>query len=166
MAINKNHEFEELEGIKCGIVEKNASPERVEFLKQLLEYNHYTVIVVPSPPPKVTPPPPPPKPFTPPAVNPQETSDAPAIPPNEVIPVANSGEVVPAQAIPEPPVPQTFTVGVTDYTFNPVNAIFGRLLKTPGGHVVTQAYWQQKESVSHDEVPYYENRNAVQPKRD
>ena len=53
MAINKNHEFEELDGVKCGIVEKNVSPERVEFLKKLLEYNKFTVVVVPSPPPKV-----------------------------------------------------------------------------------------------------------------
>jgi hypothetical protein len=35
MAINKNHEFEDLDSIKCAIVEKNASPERVAFLKQL-----------------------------------------------------------------------------------------------------------------------------------
>ena len=64
MAINKNHEFEELDGIKCGIVEKNVLPERVEFLKKLLEYNHYTVVVVPSPPPKVVAPPPAPKPVS------------------------------------------------------------------------------------------------------
>ena len=70
MAINKNHEFEDLNGVKCAVVEKNASQPRVDFLKSLLEFNHYTVIVVPSPPPKVapakslaegeTPPPPPP----------------------------------------------------------------------------------------------------------
>jgi len=35
MAINKNHEFEELDGVKCGIAEKNASAERVDFLKKL-----------------------------------------------------------------------------------------------------------------------------------
>ena len=29
MAINKNHEFEDLTGIKCAVVEKNASQERV-----------------------------------------------------------------------------------------------------------------------------------------
>ena len=52
MAINKNHEFEDLNGIKCAIVEKNALEERVEFLKKLLEYNRYTVIVAASPPPK------------------------------------------------------------------------------------------------------------------
>jgi hypothetical protein len=53
------------------------------------------------------------------------------------------------------PVPETYTVGVTDVTFNPINAIFGRLLRTPDGHVVTLAYWQQKESESRDEVPYF-----------
>ena len=41
MAINKNHEFEELNGVKCAIVEKNAPKERVEFLKELLEFNRY-----------------------------------------------------------------------------------------------------------------------------
>ncbi|HCL83370.1 MAG TPA: hypothetical protein DIC22_05305 [Chitinophagaceae bacterium] len=59
-------------------------------------------------------------------------------------------------APPPPPPPETFTVGVTDLMFNPINAIFGRLLHTPDGHVVTQAYWYQKEKTSHDEIPYYE----------
>ena len=36
MALNKNHEFEELDGIKCGIIEKMVKPERVAFLKELL----------------------------------------------------------------------------------------------------------------------------------
>ena len=50
MAINKNHEFEDSNGIKCAIVEKNVSKERIaDFLKQILEYNHYTVVVVPTP---------------------------------------------------------------------------------------------------------------------
>jgi len=134
MAINKNHEFEELNGVKCSIVEKNVSPERVSFLKQLLEYNKYTVIVVASPAPK------------------------PAAPVKPIVTTAES----PVQAAlapepnPQPAPPETFTVGVTDVTFNPTNAIFGRLLKTRDGHVVTHAYWQQKESISHDEVPYYE----------
>jgi hypothetical protein len=33
MAINQNHLFEDLDGVKCAIVEKNASKERVAFLK-------------------------------------------------------------------------------------------------------------------------------------
>ncbi|HUS00506.1 MAG TPA: hypothetical protein VMY77_02195 [Chitinophagaceae bacterium] len=157
MAINKNHEFEELDGVKCGIVEKNVLPERVEFLKKLLEYNHYTVVVVPSPPPKVVPPPPAPKVIVQPVVNTHETTEVTAIPAPADAPVIKGEEVIPVPVIPEPPPPpETFTVGVTDYTFNPINAIFGRMLKTPDGHVVTQAYWYQNENISHDEIPYYE----------
>lgn len=126
MALNKNHEFEELDGVKCGIVEKNVSPARLAFLKPLLEYNGFTVVAVPSPAPKAAP-----------APKPVEGETA-APPP------------------PPPPAPETFTVGVTDYTFNPINAIFGRQLKTPDGHFVTLAYWQQLDAVSNDEVPYYE----------
>jgi hypothetical protein len=129
MAINKNHEFEELDGVKCGIVEKNVLPERVQFLKKLLEYNRFTVVTVPSPPPKAT-----------------------------TAPVAKLAEGAEPLPSPPPPAPETYTVGVTDYTFNPINAIFGRLLHTPDGHVVTLAYWQQKESVSQDEVPYFERQ--------
>ena len=65
MAINKNHEFEDLDGVKCAVVEKNAGKDRVAFLKDLLEYNHYKVIVVPSPPPKVAPAPKPVDPSSP-----------------------------------------------------------------------------------------------------
>jgi len=130
MAINQNHLFEELNGIKCGIVEKNVKPERVEFLKNLLELSRFTVVVAPSPPPKVA-----------------------AAPVN---PAASSEETVAPAPLPPPP-PETFTVGVTDITFNPINAIFGRLLRTKDGHVVTLAYWQQKESVAHDEIPYFDN---------
>lgn len=131
MAINKNHEFEELDGVKCGIVEKNVTPERVAFLKELLELNGYTVVAVPSPAPKAAPA--------------KATADKSA-----------DGESVADPTPPPPPPPATFTVGVTDYTFNTTNAIFGRMLKTKNGHVVTQAYWLQKEAESHDEVPYYE----------
>jgi hypothetical protein len=136
MPINKNHEFEELNGVKCAIVEKDANAERVAFLKQLLEFNKYTVIVVASPPPKPAPVPAP-------------------------KPVAAAGENnQPAGNVTEvPSAPETFTVGVTDVTFNPTNAIFGRLLHTKDGHVVTLAYWHQEESVSDDEVPYYEKKS-------
>ena len=132
MAINKNHEFEELNGIKCAIVEKNVSPQRVEFLKNLLQFNGYEVVVIPSPAPKAAPVP---KPAGP--ANGEAQTEQPAPP----LPVAT---------------PETFSIGVTDVTFNPINAIFGRSLHTPDKHVVTLAYWQQKEEVSHDEVPYFE----------
>ena len=125
MPINQNHLFEDLNGIKCAIVEKNASKERVDFLKSILEHNHFTVIVVPSPPPKAAP-----APATTTPEQPFPLSDAP----------------------PE----ETFTIGVTDVMFNPINAIFGRLLKTPEGRTVTLAYWQQKENEPHDDVPYFD----------
>ena len=43
-----------MDGVKCAIVEKNATKDKDEFLKQILEYNHYLVIVVASLPPKIT----------------------------------------------------------------------------------------------------------------
>ena len=134
MAINKNHEFEDLGGVKCAIVEKNASKERVAFLKDLLETNNFEVVVVPSPPPKAVPPP---KPAA-----------------------VQEGETQPQTSNLEPQTlaPETFTIGVTNLAFNPTNAIFGRLLRTKDGHIVTQAYWYQKESSSHDEIPYYEKK--------
>ena len=135
MAINKNHEFEELNGIKCAIVERNVTKERADFLKQLLEYNHYTVVII------LTPPPP--------------QGGAKAVPAKPAAASANADTVQTAQAPPAEPQPETFTVGVTNVTFNSINAIFGRLLKAPGGHVVTLAYWQQKETFSNDEVPYF-----------
>jgi hypothetical protein len=125
MAINQNHPFEELNGTRCAVVEKNVKPERVEFLKYILEGNGFTVMIVPSPPPKAAP--------------------APKL--------EEGAEPAPVIA---PVAPETFTVGVTDVTFNTTNAIFGRLLRSPDGHVVTMAYWQQKEAVSHDDIPYYD----------
>jgi hypothetical protein len=125
MAINKNHEFEELDGVKCGIVEKNVAPARVIFLKDLLEQNKFTVVVVPSPTAKAA---------------------AHVVKTEEGAVTAEPGIIA----------PETFTVGVTDYTFNATNAIFGRLLKTTEGQIVTLAYWQQKEMMSNDEVPYFE----------
>jgi hypothetical protein len=129
MAINKNHEFEELDGIKCAIVEKNVLQARVDFLRELLNFNKYTVVVQASPPPKTA------------------------------APLPEATELLPSA----PPAPETFTVGVTNVMFNTTNAIFGRLLKTPDGHIVTLAYWKQEEKVSHDEIPYYEHKESTNP---
>jgi len=81
-------------------------------------------------------------------------------PPAKAAPAAKAAEegAPVVEAAPAPLAPETFTVGVTDYTFNPINAIYGRLLKTPDGHIVTAAYWQQQETISHDEIPYYEHK--------
>lgn len=123
MAINQNHPFEEIDGVRCAIVEKNCTPARVEFLKSLLELNGYTVVVVASPPPKATP-----------------------------AKLLAEGETPPP---PPPPAPETFTVAVTQNEFNVVNAIYGRLLRTKEGNVVTMKYWKQQEEVSNDSKPYF-----------
>jgi hypothetical protein len=136
MAINKNHEFEDLDNIKCSIVEKNASESRVQFLKDLLSFNNYEVVVVGSPAPKAAP-----------APAPVATADGEAA--VETTKPADESEKIVA--------PTTYTVGVTDLRFNPTNAVFGRSLHTPDGHVVTLAYWQQQDAVSDDTVPYFEH---------
>ena len=121
MALNANHTFEDLEGIKCTIIEKNCTPERVAFLKPLLEYNKFTVVISKSPPPK---------------------GAKPAAPPAE-------GE------IPPPPPPDTFTIGVTDVSFSPINAIFNRELKNQDGAIVSPAYWKQEDFKSRPEEWYW-----------
>ncbi len=125
MALNSNHTVEDLNEVKCAIVEKNVSAMRASFLKEILEYNKYIVIVVPSAPAKSA------------KTPPTEASEATETP-------------VSLEA------PTSFTVGVTDVRFNSINAVFGRLLKSADDHVVTLSYWNQKDTVSHDEVPYYE----------
>ena len=136
MAINKNHEFEDLDTIKCSIVEKNASAERVAFLKELLTYNKYEVVVAASPAPKAA--------SAPVAEEAAKAAD-------------DSGKVTTVPSAPEPVAPSTFTVGVTDLRFNPTNAVFGRSLHTPSGQVVTLAYWNQEDAVSDDTIPYFEH---------
>lgn len=135
MAINKNHEFEDLDGIKCAIVERNISKDRVSFLKDLLVNNGYTVVVVPAPPPKA------------------------AAKPKAAAPTENEAPV-PQEEV--PPLPELFVLGVTDLSFNAINAIFGRLLKSPSGCVVTQAYWNELEKGCDEEVPYYEHTKLAE----
>lgn len=131
MAINKNHEFEDINGIKCAIVEKNVTPERVQFLTALLNFNKYQVVVAASPAPK-------------------------AVTPTAAL-VTEGTEATTTLEVPDAPVEATtFTVGVTDLTFNPTNSVFGRTLKTTDGHIVTLSYWQQKDTISDDTIPYFE----------
>ena len=119
MALNPNHTFEDLGDIKCSIIEKNCSPERVDFLQNLLKINGKEVVVVPSPPPKTA------------AKPAEEGVEAP------------------------PPPPETFTVGVTDLTFSPTNAIFNRELCTPDGKIVTPGYWYQNDAATVKEEKWY-----------
>jgi hypothetical protein len=110
------HALEEINGVRCAVVEKNVTPERTAFLKKLLEFNGYTVLAAPSPPPKVIAKPAPP-----------------------------AADGVPAEAPPPlPPAPETFTVGVTDFLFHTMLAIYERALKTPEGGIVSIDYWNQQ----------------------
>lgn len=123
MALNPNHTFEELEEIKCSVVEKNCNAERVKFLKELLEYNHLTVVVVKSPPPKSS-------------AKPTKTEEA-------------GGNEIPSSLA------ETFTIGVTDLSFNSLNAIYNRELKTSDGKIVTPAVWKQSETNSKEDLWYW-----------
>lgn len=130
MALNATHTFEEVDGVKCSIVEKLVTPERVAFLKDLLEYNGYTVVVAGTPPPKAKPAPAP------------KEGEAPAPPPEP------------------PPAPTTFTVGVTDVTFSVMNAVFNRELKAKNKVIVTAAYWRQEEEVPKKDDWYWFNTSG------
>lgn len=49
MLLNKGkHIIEEIDGIRCSLVEKGVSPERSDFLKKLLEFNGYEVVIAPE----------------------------------------------------------------------------------------------------------------------
>ena len=120
MALNPNHSFEDLNDIKCSIIEKNCVQKRVDFLKKLLEFNGLTVIVVDSPPAKPV--------KVIPKTNEIESADA------DISTVSSTVEII-----------KTFTVGVTDVTFNPTNAIYNREIKTFSGETVTPNFWFQKD---------------------
>ena len=118
----EGHSVEEINAVRCAIVEKNVSPERVEFLKTLLQHNGYTVMVAQTPPPPVKP-----APKTPaPVIGPDGQPVAVAPPP------------------PPPPAPNTFTVGVTNISFHAMLLIYERSLLTSEGKIVSIAYWNQE----------------------
>ena len=77
MAINPYHVIEEINGIRCSVVEKNVSSERISFLRNILESSGLKV-----------------------EINPTETG---------------------------------YTIGVDDVTFNPIYALYSRVLKSMDG---------------------------------
>jgi hypothetical protein len=100
MAINPYHTVDELDGVRCSIIEKGISSERAGFIRGILEASHLDVI-----------------------------------------------DVTDAEA--------KHTIGVTDITFNPVHALYGRRLRTREGKLVTPSYWtSEKENTGF----YWENR--------
>ncbi|MCC6384781.1 MAG: hypothetical protein LC117_10950 [Bacteroidia bacterium] len=121
MAINKNHEFGDLDGVKCSIVEKDIPIDRAHFLKNLLDANGYKTVLIKAV-----------APNTAKAANTETSTES----------------DLPAKA-------EKFTLGVTDLSFNAVNAVFGRLLRTSSGKVVTLSFWNQEDSFSDDSIPYF-----------
>jgi hypothetical protein len=136
MGLNSNHTVEELGGQRCAIVEKNITQERADFLTKLLAGNGFTVVCAEAAPPKAAK-----------AAAPAADAEASAEAPNAPAPEVGNAPVL-------------FSLGVTDVKFNPINAIYGRILTTEKGHFVTPDYWQQKDPISHDEIPYYEKRSS------
>jgi hypothetical protein len=128
MALNGNYIFEDLGEIKCSIIEKNCSSQRVNFLKKLLEFNNFEVIVVNSPPPK-----------------------------ESAKPIVSEGDS--AEPDKKQEIIETFTIGVTDLTFNPMNGVYNRQLKTENGRIVTPHYWKQIDDESHDDIWYWKKRS-------
>jgi hypothetical protein len=49
MTLKAKHIVEEINGTRCTIVEKGASAGRIDFLKNLLEINRFTVMVADEP---------------------------------------------------------------------------------------------------------------------
>ncbi|HEY3388476.1 MAG TPA: hypothetical protein VGK38_02820 [Prolixibacteraceae bacterium] len=45
MTLKAKHIVEEINGTRCTVVEKGATAERVDFLKKLLEFNQFEVVV-------------------------------------------------------------------------------------------------------------------------
>lgn len=129
MALNANHGFEELNGIKCAVVEKNCSQERADFLKAILELNKYTVVVA-----EVVAKAAPAKPAAT-----AEGTESPTTPVEETKPAA----------------PKFFNVGVSDVSFSVMNAVFNRELKDPSGNIVTPAYWRQKSNEVQEQNWYW-----------
>ena len=124
---------EEINGVRCAIVEKNVEPERVGFLKKLLEHNKFTVMIAQTPPPPAKPAP---KPVA---------SHPNPIPVEGAVKVSPGGGDLEGASPPPPPVaPNTFTVGVTNIAFHAMLAVYERSLFTPEGKIVSIAYWNQE----------------------
>jgi hypothetical protein len=57
--------------------------------------------------------------------------------------------------------PITYTIGVTDMSFNPTIAVYQRMLKTGDGHRVTPDYWNQVDTENELRPEYYDRKPTV-----
>ena len=95
MALSGKHTVKEINQVRCTIIETGATMERVNFLKDVLEYNGQEVLY---------------------AEDKKKNEEDPTL----------------------------YTIGVTDVTFNPTIAVYGRNLKTRDGRKITADFWNQK----------------------
>ena len=141
---------EEINGVRCAIVEKNAPPDRVEFLKKLLEHNGYVVMVAQTPAPAAKP--------TPKPIASAHPSPEGAV---KVSPGGGDLEGAPPPPLPPPPpppvAPNTFSIGVTNISFHAMLAVYERSFFTPEGKIVSIAYWNQEPEM---EVELYWERRT------
>ena len=115
MFLNKGKHIEkEIDGRRIRVVEDAADESRCDFLKKLLEFNGFEVLVEENPPKPVPKPP------------------------------VSDGETLEEETEKEPEMlPPTWVIGVTDIIFNAVVAVYSRTLRTPEGNRVTPDYWNQ-----------------------
>ena len=147
------HIEQEINEVRCRVVEAGISKERADFLKQLLVHNGYEVQVAEEPPKPVPPPKPAPPPVTAagtksdPAQVPATPEDKPTFAEASVDEPASAeatvDEPASAEASVDEPEP-TYVIGVTDIIFNAVVAVYNRALRTLDGKHVTADYWNQK----------------------
>ena len=128
---NGKHIIKEIEGTRCTLLEAGIPEERMEFLKHLMELNGYEVKAemepkkVQKPAPKVVPK--------------EEVKDESG---EEAKVVAE--EKVKEEIIKEEILPDTYVIGVTQISFNPVIAVYQRMLRNNKGQIVTPQYYNQE----------------------
>ncbi len=102
--------METIKNIRCRVVDREVTAERMEFLEKLLEFNGYEVMV-------------------------EET-------------VNESGG-------------STFKIGVTNFKFHPVVALYARKLKTPEGKIASPNYWNQQPEKENFQYWEYREKSLV-----
>ena len=120
------HIVKEIEGTRCTVLESGIPEERMEFLKHLMELNGYEVRVEKDPP----------------KVQKAIPKEVPIVEPGAE---SNSEKNdLPKEEIKEEPLPDTYTIGVTQISFNPVIVVYQRMLRNKKGQIVTPQYYNQE----------------------
>ena len=120
------HIVKEIDGTRCTVLESGIPEERMEFLKHLMELNGYEVRVEKDPP----------------KVQKAIPKEVPIVEPGAE---SNSEKNdLPKEEIKEEPLPDTYTIGVTQISFNPVIVVYQRMLRNKKGQIVTPQYYNQE----------------------